>query len=140
MYRVLVPVDGDEDRALAQAQYVASLPDAADSVEAVILFVFHGEGEDLPDELKRFKSGTRVAAVRRAQEYLEERGVAVEVLDDSGDTAADILDGAEAFDVDAIVMGSRKRSPLGKALLGSVTQEVIRNTDRHVVVAGRRRG
>jgi len=136
MYRVLVPVDTDVDRALAQAEYVAALPDAADAVEAIVLFVFHGEGSDLPDELKQFKSASRIRSVRRAKEHLEELGVEVTVLDDSGDTAEDITDEADRYDVDAIVLGTRKRSPVGKAIFGSVTQSVLLDTDRPVVVTG----
>ena len=138
MYRVLVPVNDDVDRALAQARYVADLPAAAENVEAILLFVFHENTEDVPDEIRRFKSASRVQSVRRAEEYLEERGVDVVARDDSGDTTEDILDDAEEFDVDAIVLGGRKRSPAGKAIFGSVTQSVILNTDRPVVVTGER--
>lgn len=137
MYEVLVPVDQSEERALAQARYVAGLPDAAERVDASLLFVFSGEaGADLPDELRGVSSVTRVASVRRARELLEEAGVAVTVLEDSGDAAADIVRDAEERGVDAIVLGGRKRSPAGKALFGSVTQEVILNTDLPVVVTG----
>lgn len=138
MYRVLMPVDTDEERALGQAEYVASLPDAANAVEAIILFVFHGEGEELPEELQQFKTASRVASVRRASEYLEDHGVEVTVRDESGDTAEDIIDDADEYDVDAIVLGTRKRSPIGKAIFGSVTQSVLLNTDRPVVVTGSR--
>ena len=138
MYRVLIPVDDDVDRALTQARHVADLPEAAKNVEAILLFVFHDDSTDVPDELKQFKSASRVQSVRRAQEYLEERGVDVVTRDDSGDATEDILDEAEEFDVDAIVLGGRKRSPAGKAIFGSVTQSVILNTDRPVVVTGER--
>lgn len=43
MYRVSLPVDTGEERALAQAEFVASLPNKATSIEATLLFVFHGE-------------------------------------------------------------------------------------------------
>ena len=136
MYRVLLPVDTNEDRALAQARFVAGLPEASDAVEAIVLFVFEGSGDDVPEELARFNSASRVGSVRRAREYLDDHDVAVEIHEDSGDTVADILGVADDHDVDAIVLGGRKRSPVGKALFGSVTQSVILETDRPVVVTG----
>lgn len=132
MYRVLVPVDNSESRALAQADYVGSLPNAEDEVEATILFVFTDDDDD--GEFTR--SVTRVRSVRRATERLEDAGVEVNVVEDSMETVDNILRYAEEHDAASIVMGGRKRSPAGKALFGSVTQSVILNADRPVVVTG----
>ncbi|MFP8889202.1 universal stress protein [Natrialbaceae archaeon A-CW2] len=136
MYRVLLPVDTNEGRAIAQASYVTDLPAASEAVEAIILFVFTDESADLPDELQPFKSALRVGSVRRAKEIFDEHDVETTILDESGDTVADILQEADEFDVDAIVLGGRKRSPVGKAIFGSVTQSVILEADRPVVVTG----
>lgn len=136
MYRVLLPVDANESRAKVQASYVTKLPAASEEVEAIILFVFTDEDEDLPDELQPFKSALRVGSVRRANELLDEHGVDTTIIDESGDTVADILHEADEFDVDAIVLGGRKRSPVGKAIFGSVTQSVILESERPVVVTG----
>ncbi|WP_254521428.1 universal stress protein [Natrinema caseinilyticum] len=136
MYRVLLPVDTNEDRALAQADYVSSLPDATESIEVYLLFVFTEDSEDLPREFEKFKSASRISSVRRAQEAIENAGIDVTILEDSGDTEGDILEEAETYDVDAIVLGGRKRSPVGKAIFGSTTQGVILKSDRPVVVTG----
>lgn len=139
MYRVLLPVDTHEQRALTQAKFVASLPNAATAVEAILLFVFHGETEEMPEELKQFSSVQRVGAVRKAMEYLEDHGVAATMREDSGDTAEDIIRIADSEDVELIVLGGRKRSPTSKVIFGSVSQTVLLNTDRPVVVTGGKR-
>lgn len=135
-YRVLLPVDTNDRRARAQAKFVANLPAADEAVEAIVLFVFHGDSEELPDELERFAGVERIESVRRATESLEERGVTVRHREDSGDPARRIVASADEHDVDLIVMGGRKRSPAGSALFGSVTQSVLRRTDRPIVVTG----
>jgi nucleotide-binding universal stress UspA family protein len=136
MYRVLVPVDADVDRALSQAAYVTRLPAADERVEAVLLFVFTEADGEMPDDVRSLKSASRVKSVRRARDRLEGAGVETTVLDRSGDTAADIVREAEELDADAVVLGGRKRSPVGKAVFGSTTQSVILDTDRPVVVTG----
>src|SRR6056297_2527335 len=127
MYRVLVPVDDDVDRALTQARYVADLPAADEEVEAVLLFVFTGDSEDIPSEYRQFKTADRIQSVRRARDFLEDEDVEIHVRDDSGDTTQDIIRVADDVDADAIVLGGRKRSPAGKAIFGSTTQSVILN-------------
>lgn len=138
MYRVLIPVDSNEQRALAQAKFVASLPNAAESVEAVLLYVFQPEdaNEEMPENIKQYASVERVASVRRATEYLEKRNIDVAHLEDSGNTAKFIIRQAENEDVDQIVLGGRKRSPTSKVLFGSVTQSVLLETDLPVTVTG----
>jgi nucleotide-binding universal stress UspA family protein len=136
-YRVLVPIDQSEKRALTQARYVADLPAASEWVEAVVLHVFTPEeSEEIPDELGTYKSADRISSVRRAREFLAERDVTVTLLDASGEPADAILEAAEDHDTAAIVVGGRKRSTAEEAVFGSVTQAVIHGTARSVVVTG----
>ncbi len=50
-----------------------------------------------------------------------------------GNPAHQILSTADDVDADYLVLGSRKRTPVGKVLFGSVTQLVLLNSDVPVV-------
>jgi nucleotide-binding universal stress UspA family protein len=128
MYHVVLAVDDDEDRATACARTVLDLPGESADVRATILHSFL----DNPSGA----SATQVASVRAAVEVLEEGGVDCEVAETSGDPVDEIVDTADDLDADLIVVAGRKRSPTGKVLFGSVTQSVILNAERPVLVAG----
>ena len=128
MYEVLLAVGSNESRAVAQAEAVAALPEAAASVHATVLHAFVDNPEGA--------SVGQVGAARRAREVLEAAGVDVTLAESSGDPAEAILQAAEARDVDCLCLGSRKRSPAGKALFGSVAQAVFRGTERPVLLCG----
>lgn len=52
-----------------------------------------------------------------------------------GDPASEILSAADSLDPRFLVIGGKKRSPVGKAIFGSVTQEVLLNATCPVVTA-----
>jgi nucleotide-binding universal stress UspA family protein len=130
MYRVLVPIDSSEERTAAQVEAVASLPDAAGSVEATLLYVFEDR------ETAESTSVTQLRTGGTAEQRLLDRGVAVETASRYGDPAEEILEVADEIDADLIVLGGRKRSPLGSLLFGSVSQAVTLDATRPVVVTG----
>jgi nucleotide-binding universal stress UspA family protein len=131
MYRVLMPVDTNKERAMAQARYVAGLPGASDSVEVVVLHVFTETGdEDSTEQVDK------VDTVTRAVDVLSGHGIEHRTVGVRGRPTAEILDHATELEPDTVALGGRKRSPAGKILFGSVTMEVLRNTDIPVVVAG----
>lgn len=135
MYNVVVAVGDDEERAIDQAEFVSNLPESAEEVVAHVVHTLHGDEREVPEAMRR---ADRVASVRRALEYLEAKNVTAKAQDISEPVADSIIDLADDLDADLIVVGGRKRSPAAKAVLGSVTQQVILNTDRPVTVAGRR--
>jgi len=128
MVRLLVALDDDLSQARAQINAVESMVETADGAEAYLLHVF----DDNPEGA----SVHQVEAVRETKDRLEAAGVTVELLESSGDPAGEILRYAEEYDVDQICVGGRKRTPAGKALFGSVTQDVILGTHCPVLVCG----
>ncbi|WP_132059035.1 universal stress protein [Halorussus amylolyticus] len=128
MYRILAAIGDDEDRALEQADAIADLPDS-DSEVSVTLF------HDFTDN-PAGASVHQVAAVRRAAERLEADGIEVHYAESSGPAAETILETAAEIDADLLCLAPRKRTPTGKALFGSVTQQVLLDTNRPVLVCG----
>ena len=125
MYNVLIALDNDETRALAQADAVASLPGADGDLEATLLHVFTDNPEGA--------SIHQLAAVRQARDRLEDAGVEVSLLEESGEPSKAVIRRAGEIDADLISVAGRQRTPAGKALLGSVSQEVLLNADRPVL-------
>lgn len=60
--------------------------------------------------------------------------VEVRVVDDGGDPAEAILDLAAAADAELLVLGVKRRSPVGKLLTGSTAQRVILDSPIPVLV------
>ncbi|KAB1196065.1 MULTISPECIES: universal stress protein [Haloferax] len=133
MYRVLVPIDNDENRALRQARFVTNQPYDLSNVEVVLTHVLHGEERQAPPAMQ---TPSRVTTVKRAREHLEDYDVNVTIAEASAPPEDGILDLIDEVNADHIVMGGRKRSPAGKAIFGSVTQTVILESDVPVSVTG----
>jgi len=131
MYHVVIGVDDNEERAMACAQAVADLPGDIAEKRVTVIHSF----TDNPSGA----SASQLASVRDVTDFLEERGIEVEVAESSGDPADQLLEVAQEADANLIVVAGRKRSPTGKALFGSVTQSVILNAERPVMVAGEAR-
>lgn len=139
MFRVLLPVDADEDHTLAAAEAATSLPDAAEAVHVTVLNV--QPEVDVADESEHVNSESWYNATDfpqsavQTKEYLEDAGIDVEMRREHADPAEAIIKIADEIDADRIIMSGRKRTPVGKVLFGSVTQSVLLNSAVPVTVA-----
>jgi len=128
MVRILLALDDERGQARAQTDAIADVVGSTAAATVDILHVFGNNPEGA--------SVQQIEAVREALDRLEGVDVEVNLLEASGDPADEILRIAEEYGVDQICIGGRKRSPTGKALFGSVTQDVILGTNRPVLVCG----
>ena len=125
MSTIVAGIDTDTERARALANGIVTLP-GSEETTVVLVHSF--------DENPEGASVDQVGSVRRARELLEEHGVEVVLDESSGDTAEGLLAAADEHDASLVAVAGRKRSPTGKAVFGSVTQDVILSTDLPVLV------
>src|SRR5437773_4912092 len=133
--KILVPLDGSM---LAEAAMWKAL-DYAATDDATLSLLRAAEAYALPgaDVIE-----AQVRAVREAEEYLaaarrrlEQRGFwRVETHVWYGPPAGAIVEAATAQKVDLIVMSTHGRSGLGRLILGSVAETVLRGTTTPILV------
>lgn len=138
MYEILAAVDDNEERAMDMAKALSKYP-GSDEIHVTILNVFEeftvsdadGGSVDSDDIYELSELPDSVSQVRQ---YLEESGLSVDVRREHGDVETEILAVSEELNIDHIVVSGRKRSAVGKAVFGSVVQDVLLNADRPVTV------
>ncbi len=127
MKDILLGIDEGVERAVTQATTVLDLFDpGAARVHLFHSFVDNPEGATI----------TRVQAVKRARELLEDAGVDVQLHEASGPAEVTLLETAAEVDADLVCVAGRNRSPAGKVLFGSTSQSVVLDADRPVMVCG----
>ncbi len=139
MYRVLLPVDDNAQRAEQAARDVTDLPRDPEDIEVVAFNVDQpysvGDGGGRVSSEEFFDEADYPESMDAAIEVLEEAGISVDRQRTHGDATEEILAAADEFDADMISMSGRKRSPSGKVLFGSVTQSVLLDANRPVMVS-----
>ena len=126
--KIIVPLDGST---LAEMAVPAAVELAREHGAAVVLVRAAEASWITPDVVE-----AEVMVVREAEEYLEkvaarlraEGAPAVETAVWYGTAASSIVEAAEAQRADLIVMTSHGRSGIGRLILGSVAESVLRGT------------
>jgi nucleotide-binding universal stress UspA family protein len=146
MYRVLMAVDENEQQASDLATTVERLAGEINDLEVLVLHVFRDV--DLPSQVvvyeplgdfqeEHHQQREIPAAVTNVADRLTERGIDAEIrIERSENPATTINSIAVNHNVDNILIGGRKQSPIGKVLFGSTTQAVLLNSNIPVTVAG----
>lgn len=137
---LLVPTDGST-HAEAAAETAFDLAETTGAQVAVVGVADLGPfaGVTLPGD----DASAEEVLSERAREFVDrlaaradERGLEVRTAVRRGSPVQEILEYAEDVGADAVVMGSKGRGGVGRLLLGSVTDGVIRYGDVDVLVAG----
>lgn len=139
VYTVLLPVDANEERATKAANLVKGLPGDPSELKVVVMNVSGQRRQpwvletQVPDE-HRGEDVDVPGAVDYAAEIPGEYGIQVEKRWEHGDAAEEIVAVANDVDADLVVMCGRKMGPAGKLVFGSVTQSVLRESNRPVTL------
>lgn len=131
---LLIAVDDDEAQMQPVVEHAAEIA-AGLSAHVVLYHAYDpAEFERLlsslnyesadPTELARQHS-----VVEEAAETLNDAGVEFSVAASTGEADEELISYIEAHDVDHVFLGGRERSPAAKAVLGSVSQQVMLDTD-----------
>ena len=143
--KILVPTDGSEVAGIAvdHALDIASKYDAS----VCALYVVDTDAVDIAlgteqvDRIRAGKFGEMDELKARAEkatdavtEQADQKGIEATAEFQGGRPHRVISDFADNHDIDLIVMGSKGRSGIRRALLGSVTERTLRSTHRPVLV------
>lgn len=138
MYHILVPVDKDRESAVKRAEMLAEMPFDTDRIKVTILNVFEefdGVSGDLQMSSNDIYDESRFPeSVTEVKQRLETAGIDLTLIRQHGNPADEIIAYAQEAECDLIIMGGRKRSPVGKAVFGSVSQNVLLNSKKPVTV------
>jgi nucleotide-binding universal stress UspA family protein len=137
--KLLLPVDGS-DYALEAVRFAIRL--LGEGLHAEVLLANVQEPANLyelivghnPDVLEQVSAEAGLHALQSARSELDAAGISYECEVAQGDPAHTIVDIVERFACDMVVMGARGQSGLRRALMGSVSNEVLHASPVPVMV------
>lgn len=87
-----------------------------------------------PDDERAVETAAH-QALDGARRYLEDHGIAATYVYAVGDPAQEVLRAAEQIQPDLVIVGSHGRGPLGRLILGSVSEAVLHRWHGAILVA-----
>ena len=140
--KILYPTDFS-DVAQKAIPYIEQLKDAG-TREVVILHVIDARSLELisfsPQDYRNAESNLLELALDNSsflKQHLEKSGFHVKILVKNGDPSSQILKAEKEERVSAIIIGSHGKSNLAEAIIGSVSERVVRNAQVPVLVVKR---
>ena len=138
---ILIPTDGS-DAASVSVTHGLDLAAAFDAVVHALYVVAEAESTSIVGGAGGPDDEDVQTVAERATETVaaaaDDRGLDTETAIRTGTPHREILAYADAEDVDLVVMATHGRSGINRFLGGSVTERVVRNADRPVLVARRK--
>lgn len=140
--RILVPYDDSEPARKA-------LREALETFGSAEIIVFHvieldelsqGVAGLAAEELEQTQEAQAAEAFDEAEAIAERYGVTIRRATGKGDAAEAIVEEADEYNVDHVVMGSHGRSGLSRILLGSVAEAVVRDAPVSVTISRQETG
>jgi nucleotide-binding universal stress UspA family protein len=112
-----------------EAAFATALEEAGRRAERLVVLNSPRSGAPVSSDV------ASAEAVRQMTERASTGGVELEVRQaaHSGEVADEVLRVAQETDASVIVIGLRKRSPVGKLLMGSSAQRILLDADRPVL-------
>ncbi len=134
---MIVPLDGSQ---LAEGALEHAVSLATDRGSEIILATV--ADTSVMNSFEDFADSERISPTRALERYLEglvakltDRGINARfVVSDDPSAAKGVLDLAAKHEATAIVISTHGRSGIGRWLLGSVAEKVVRGAVRHVLI------
>jgi nucleotide-binding universal stress UspA family protein len=143
MYKkILVPLDGSElaEKVLPHAVALAKGSRAEVTLLSVVqlsLGFTAAKIEAIPEAAAERKAALKAEAatyLEKIQRDLKEQGIPARIVALEGDVAAQIIAYAEQDDMDLIAMATHGRSGIGRFVMGSIAEKVVRHTSKPVLL------
>ncbi|MGV3742505.1 MAG: universal stress protein [Burkholderiaceae bacterium] len=129
MQKIVVPCDGSEN-AVRAVRYAADLAGKIRDVQLHLLYV---EDPVLmrqcamlpPGEQEKFRCAEKDRILQEARDLLASSGVSFQEYIRTGPPADEIAHHVQEAGCDAVIMGTRGRSPLASVMIGSVATHTV---------------